>query len=770
MAKNRKHRRIQAAGKIEAGLQMLSPCDIHAAEGEKKERRFSITAYTGGPLQQSHMGWGYPVVVDNDGWDLGAGVFPMLDNHGPSPYSSDVSPRAYVVGQSDSAKIVAGELKLTGKMIEVNKAAQDIIAMADKGFKWQASIGARSVAKDFIGEGSTVEVNGTTYEGPIYVSRKTQLREVSFVVIGADADTSVLVASGVPIMAKKMSFAAYCKAKGHDDLDKMDAKVKAKMQAAYDAGGSSSEEDDDDPTPKKKKDKTEAKASGDIDLVAMGQKVIDDLRAEAATETGRINAIRGLCATEPALTVEIEANGKKSKVNIQEHAIAAGWDAQKTELEVLRAGRPTTPQHWYSTSQPALSEAVIEAAVLQAGRCELFDDGFYKRQNVPYSIAAPVQKQLKARYTDQVQQSAQDIFKGHIGLQQVLHAGALMNGRRIPDAIRDDSDLEAALHAQNWGIRAEGFSTASIANVLANVLNKALLSGYLFVETAWREFCGIRPVKDFKPTKSINIFGDFQFQQVAPDGNLKHASLSDQAFANQAQTYGRILTINRQNIINDDLGALTTVPMLMGRGAGLKINDVFWTTFLSTATKDDGGQTAFWNATHTDVNGVSIGNSNLSTGAGSALSSAGLHAANLLFRKQVSPDGKPIGMEAALCLVPPELETTLWELLHSSTIVYGGASAAKQPASNRWAGKFRPVISSYLSNSAYTGNSATAYYLLAEPGILPVIEAAFLNGQESPTVQTAQANFNILGIEVRGYGDWGVNMQNFRGGVRSNGV
>lgn len=60
--------------------------------------------------------------------------------------------------------------------------------------------------------------------------------------------------------------------------------------------------------------------------------------------------------------------------------------------------------------------------------------------------------------------------------------------------------------------------------------------------------------------------------------------------------------------------------------------------------------------------------------------------------------------------------------------------------------------------------------MLAEPGILPVIQCCFLNGQENPTVQTAQAEFQTLGISIRGFFDFGVRMQNFRGGVKSAGA
>ncbi len=67
------------------------------------------------------------------------------------------------------------------------------------------------------------------------------------------------------------------------------------------------------------------------------------------------------------------------------------------------------------------------------------------------------------------------------------------------------------------------------------------------------------------------------------------------------------------------------------------------------------------------------------------------------------------------------------------------------------------------ANSKYTGNSSKAWYLLSEPSDLPVIEVAFLNGQESPTIETSETDFNVLGIQMRGYHDFGVALQDPRG-------
>ena len=57
-------------------------------------------------------------------------------------------------------------------------------------------------------------------------------------------------------------------------------------------------------------------------------------------------------------------------------------------------------------------------------------------------------------------------------------------------------------------------------------------------------------------------------------------------------------------------------------------------------------------------------------------------------------------------------------------------------------------MSGYLGNSTYTGNSEKAWYLLADPADLPVIEVAFLNGQESPTIETIEGDANVLGIPI----------------------
>ncbi|MCC7407211.1 MAG: hypothetical protein IT442_04015, partial [Phycisphaeraceae bacterium] len=131
-------------------------------------------------------------------------------------------------------------------------------------------------------------------------------------------------------------------------------------------------------------------------------------------------------------------------------------------------------------------------------------------------------------------------------------------------------------------------------------------------------------------------------------------------------------------------------------------------------------------------------------------------------------DGKPIGVLPAVLLVPTSLSAMATQL-YKSLEIRDTTANTKTPVANPHQGKFRAEVSRYLGNSKFAGNSQKAWYLLADPADLAVIEVAFLNGQESPTIETAEADFNVLGVQMRGYHDFGVALQDPRGGVKAKG-
>ena len=90
----------------------LQACSVEfeAAPSDGNEstlRRFTMTAYTGGPMQLS--GWRYPVVVDLQGMQMGKQRRPILLDH-----TRDVD---FVVGQTDSIAVMNNTLIVAGQVM-----------------------------------------------------------------------------------------------------------------------------------------------------------------------------------------------------------------------------------------------------------------------------------------------------------------------------------------------------------------------------------------------------------------------------------------------------------------------------------------------------------------------------------------------------------------------------------------------------------------------------------------------------------------------------
>jgi hypothetical protein len=337
-------------------------------------------------------------------------------------------------------------------------------------------------------------------------------------------------------------------------------------------------------------------------------------------------------------------------------------------------------------------------------------------------------------------------FRGGISLQELLLEAAWANGYTGKN-FRDSRSVLRFAFAPDLQA---GFSSIDVGGILSTVANKFLLEGFYSVERTWRNICAVRNVSDFKTVTSYRLIGKDQYEKVAPGGELKHGTLGNETYQNKADTYGLMLSIDRRDLINDDLGAVTSVPRKLGRGSGLKINDVFWTVFMNNA--------AFFSAA----------NKNFLSGVDTALNIDGLNKAELAFQEQVDGDGKPISVLPIILLIPPALSAMAAQLF-KATEIRDNSAGSKYPVSNTHQGKFRAEVSRYLGNPQYPGNSSKAWYLFGDPNDLPVIEVAFLNGQESPTIETAEADFNVLGIQMRGYHDFGVALQDPRGGVKSKG-
>jgi hypothetical protein len=297
-----------------------------------------------------------------------------------------------------------------------------------------------------------------------------------------------------------------------------------------------------------------------------------------------------------------------------------------------------------------------------------------------------------------------------------------------------------------------GLSTISISGILSNVANKFLTDQFLYGEQSWRKVAKIKTANDFKQMSTYRLTGNNKFIKVPPGGELKHGTLSELKYINQVDTFGILLGIDRRDFINDDLGALTGRAGEVGQGAIDSLNEVFWTEWL-----DD---SAFF---PTDKSYANYGATD------SVLSLAGLDNAENIFGSQTKPNGTPLGAMPRILLVPRALKNTALNLM-APAITAAAQSTPTVTVANVYQGRYDVVDSVYLQSSSIPGYSATAWYLLADPQNLAAIEAAFLFGRDTPTIEEAELDFERLGLSMRAYMDWGCKKQEYRAGVKLKGA
>lgn len=461
----------------------------------------------------------------------------------------------------------------------------------------------------------------------------------------------------------------------------------------------------------------------DSDIQATGDKPVSTGKADTASvgdqdqTEAQIRASRERIAAEADRVASIEKVAGSNPA-IMAQAVREGWTAEKAELECVRASRPAIHSHGPTNDLP--ESRIIEAGLLMHAKYGSLEKAF-------------TEKELNA---------ASQRFRHGIGPGELLLMAAQANGYTG----RNSRDVRALFdHAFARGNVQASFSNVDIAGILSNTANKFLQEGFFYVEPAWRDVASIRAGNDFKTMTTYRLTGNDTYQKVAPAGNIQHGDLDETSYTNRIETYGLILGVTRQDIINDDLSALSTVPRKLGAGAGKKLNSVFWTEF------EDNG--SFF----------TTGRGNYIEGVTTNLGIAGLTAGETAFLDMLDTDGNPTGVMPRILLVPTVLSAKASQLINSLELRDTTASTNYGTA-NPFQNKFRVVSTRYLTGSD------TAWYLLADPRDVPTIEVAFLNGNESPTVETAEADFNTLGIQMRGYHDFGVSLADYFGGLKSKGA
>lgn len=678
-------RRAQSRGNLGPSNIVLEAAVVDLQAGQETSiPTFSAVAYSGGKLFVS--GFRYPVIVDLSRLEASTERMSVLLDHKPDRR----------VGHLESLTVSNNQVLAQGVISAKTEHATEVVESARQGFRWHVSIGARIVEAYEVGDDQYVFVNGRRHQGPVIVASKARLHEISFVGVGGDEANSVSIAAAHEEQgASDMDYEKWVTDLGFDPTKLTDAQNKA-LKASYEAA--------------QEIDEKESEVKPSTEDVADPQSAVKELRAMAVAESKRIAMIHKTCHQWPDLEAQ---------------AIEQGWDATKSELEAMRKERETAKE------TKGTQVAILDGQALEAALC--------------LQLGLPEEK-LAKQFGERVMNEAVGRKYRTIGLHSLVYRSLAATGRHYQPGRVDDETvmdfLRAERELQAAGTAAGGFSYLSTTGILGSTANKLLLDAFLAVGTTVPVLFGKRSVSDFKAHTAYRLAANGELEEVGPGGEIKHADLEEWSYAMQARTWGKMLTLTRTDIINDDLGAFEQIPRILGRKAAVKLEKEGWKLVLSMSSP-------FFSTDNSD------------TGSDTVLGIEGLTNGEKLMMNLVDTGGDPIMVSPKYLVTGTAIAATAQTLMGEARIIAtemlntGGADK-QAPALNPHAGKWQPIATPWINAMGLAGASATLWFLWADPADLPPFVVSYLNGKSEPTIESSDVSFERLGLSWRVVFDFGV--------------
>lgn len=288
-----------------------------------------------------------------------------------------------------------------------------------------------------------------------------------------------------------------------------------------------------------------------------------------------------------------------------------------------------------------------------------------------------------------------------------------------------------------------GHTTSDFPNIFGNAVNRTLEQRYALTEPTYRRISRRRDFRDFRPDTTVKL-GDFpMLEKILEGGEIKHGTFAEGAEKIQAYSYGKIIKVSRQMLINDDLGAIADLLSSYGATVALFEETLFYANAFNANLAD--GKAVF----HADHNNLA--------NPGTAIDVTNVGKARAAMSKQKTLDGNQLmSNKATIMLVGPDKLTEAELLLASIT-------PATVATVNPFSGRFDIIETAQISGNAW--------YTFADPakGGIANYRWGYLQGYEAPRVRYDEP-FGQQGFAMSVEHDFGVGATDFRGGYKNPGA
>lgn len=293
-------------------------------------------------------------------------------------------------------------------------------------------------------------------------------------------------------------------------------------------------------------------------------------------------------------------------------------------------------------------------------------------------------------------------------------------------------------------------ATSDFANLLANVANKRLRSGYEENMPSYQRWARRAPdAPDFKSMSVVNLAGAPDLLQVNEHGEFKYGAMTDGKETYSLLTYGRIVSLTRQALINDDLRGFDRLVGAFGNSAARLENRTVYAILTANAALSDTG--ALFNSTAVTTAG---GHANLA-GSGAAISVASLGAGRTAMRLQKGLQSEELNLTPSYLIVPATQEQVAYQYTSANYTPVTAATINEFRAGGRTA--LEPIVEAILD-----ANSTTAWYLAANTGQVDTVEYCYLQGSAGPVIES-EVGFEVDGISYKCRLDFAAKAVDFRG-------
>lgn len=301
-------------------------------------------------------------------------------------------------------------------------------------------------------------------------------------------------------------------------------------------------------------------------------------------------------------------------------------------------------------------------------------------------------------------------------------------------------DTNARMKDTDMLLRTTMTGTGELPGILSNVANKSLAKSYQLADTTFEAWTAKGNNTDFKAAKRYRLSEAQELVEIKENGEFKASKFTEEEVTASVLTFGRSWSLSRQAIINDDLRALSKIPQSYAYAAKYGINRLVYKT----------------------LSGLNLEATN--KGTAGTLSVTSLGEARKLLRTQKGVDKETtLNLRPYALIVPAELETLAQQLLKSTSDPEGKNSGVANPFNEKNTNNLRLIVDGELDSY-----SNKAWYVVADPMLAPAIEVTYLNGKDTPTIDS-RVSFTNLGMDFRIYMDYGVNVIDKRGIIKNEG-